>query len=118
MPKLTIQDVGTFQVEPGKRLVRAIENQGINILHRCGGHAKCTTCRVEFLSGEPTRMTEAEKEKWQEKGRSGLRLSCQIPVEDDMAVRVINTLESSGLDDPGDTPEDHITPEPVWIDQE
>ena len=27
----------------------------------CGGNARCTTCRVEFVAGEPDRMTEAEK---------------------------------------------------------
>lgn len=115
MPKLTIQDHGSFEVAPGTRLVKAIEAQGINILHRCGGYAKCTTCRVEFLSGEPEHMTRAEKEKWQDKGEENFRLACQINVDHDMSIRVVNTLESTGLEDPGDTPEDHITPEPEWI---
>ncbi len=115
MPKLTIQGHGTFEVERGTRLVRAIEDLGINILHRCGGHAKCTTCRVEFISGEPEQMTKAEKEKWKDKDISNLRLSCQIKIESDMTIKVINTTESTGLKDPGDTPADHITPEPEWI---
>lgn len=115
MPRLTIEEHGTFDVEAGKRLVKAIEEQGINILHRCGGYAKCTTCRVEILDGEPSKMTRAERDKWQEKNEDGLRLSCQLTVEGDMHLKVINTLESSGLEDPGDTPEDDITPEPEWI---
>jgi hypothetical protein len=32
-----------------------------------------------------------------------------------MRVRVINTLQSTGLDSPGDEPADKITPEPEWI---
>jgi len=115
MPKLTIEDHGTFEVAEGSRLVKAIEGQDINILHRCGGYAKCTTCRVEFLEGEPSRMTKAERDKWKDKDTHGYRLSCQILVEDDMTIKVINTLENTNLDDPGDTPEDHITPEPDWI---
>ena len=115
MPKLRIEGHGTFDVNAGKRLVKAIEDQGINILHRCGGYAKCTTCRVEILDGEPARMTRAEQEKWKEKNAQGLRLSCQLTVEGDMYLKVINTLESTGLDDPGDTPEDDITPKPEWI---
>lgn len=114
MPKLTIEGHGTFDVAAGKRLVRAIEDSGINILHRCGGYAKCTTCRVEFIEGEPGKMTRAEQEKWKDKGESGLRLSCQMTIEEDMALRVINTVESTGLDGPGDTPENQITPEPEW----
>lgn len=115
MPKLTIEGYGTFEVPKGKRLVRAIEGSGVDILHRCGGFARCTTCRVEFIEGEPQKRTVAERDKLKEKGEAGIRLSCQCLVEADMSLRVINTLESSGLESPGETPEDHITPEPVWV---
>ena len=115
MPKLTIEGKGTFQVAAGTRLVNAIQDQGINILHRCGGYAKCTTCRVEFLDGEPERMTRAERDKWQDKNEDSYRLSCQITVDHDMSVRVLNTLENTGLDDPGKQPEEDITPDPDWI---
>lgn len=115
MPTLTIEGHGTFEVESGTRLVHAIQDAGIDILHRCGGYAKCTTCRVEFIEGEPGKMTAAERDKWQDKKEDGFRLSCQLTIEQDMALRVINTLESTGLDDPGDSPEPQITPEPEWI---
>ena len=53
MTKLTIQDISTLDVESGTRLVTALKEHGGDPLHRCGGNARCTTCRVEFLSGEP-----------------------------------------------------------------
>jgi ferredoxin len=115
MPKLTIQGHGKFEVKSGTRLVKAIEDLGINILHRCGGFAKCTTCRVEVLAGDPPKMTQAEKDKWKDKDNGNIRLSCQMTVENDMTINVINTLESTGLEDPGDEPEVHITPEPKWV---
>lgn len=115
MPKLTVEGYGTFDVPQGKRLVKAIEESGVDILHRCGGFARCTTCRVEFLEGEPQRRTVAEREKLKEKAESGIRLSCQCLVEADMSVRVLNTLQSTGLDNPGDEPDDNITPEPEWV---
>lgn len=115
MPNLTIEGVGTFEVPEGKRLVKAIEDCGVAILHRCGGHAKCTTCQVSFIEGEPKVRTQAERDRLAEKGAHGTRLSCQCLVEGDMHVRVIHTLESTGLDSPGDEPADEITPEPVWI---
>ena len=63
MPKLTVEGVGEFDVPPSKRLVLALEDEaGIDQLHACGGNARCTTCRVEFVAGEPDKMTEAEKQ--------------------------------------------------------
>ncbi len=62
MPNLTVEEVGTFEIPAGKRMVLAlIDEAGIDQLHACGGNARCTTCRVEFVSGEPAKMTEAEK---------------------------------------------------------
>jgi len=117
MPTLTIEGKGSFEVEQGTRLVNAIEDAGVNILHRCGGFARCTTCRVVFLGGEPGGMTAAEKAKLKGLEDKGIRLSCQILVQDDMTVRVLNTLESTGLDSPGNRPEDDITPEPEWVQE-
>ena len=54
MPKLTVEGFPAIDVQDGKRLVLAIEQDaGVDILHACGGNARCTTCRVEFISGEP-----------------------------------------------------------------
>ena len=39
MPKLTVEGAGTFDVATGKRLVLAIEEAGVDILHACGGNA-------------------------------------------------------------------------------
>jgi ferredoxin len=111
MPKLTIENAGTFEVEAGTRLVLALEEHGGEPLHRCGGYARCTTCRVEFIEGEPETMTEAEKKKLESQGNLGkFRLSCQCKVDHDMHVRVLLPFSKSGLDDPGPRPEDHITP--------
>ena len=116
MPKLTVEGFQTVDVDEDKRLVLAIEqNAGVDILHACGGNARCTTCRVEFISGEPAGMTKAEKMKLEEKGLSGIRLSCQIVCDHDMAVRAISRLGGSGRPDPGKTPEATIQPPPEWV---
>ena len=115
MPKLTVEGYGTFDVPQGKRLVLAVEQDaGVDILHACGGNARCTTCRVELLAGEPETMTEAEKMKLAERGLTGVRLSCQILADHDMTIRAISRLEGSGRPDPGKTPAEEITPPPVW----
>ena len=116
MPNLTVEGVGTFAVEAGKRLVLALEQDAkIDQLHACGGNARCTTCRVEFIEGEPERMTVAEKTVLEAKGVTGVRLSCQITCDHDMTVRAISRLAGSGRPDPGRTPEPTIQPPPEWI---
>ena len=63
MPRVDVEGVGAVEVPEGKRLVLAIEEDaGVDILHRCGGYARCTTCRIEYLEGEPEKMTKAELE--------------------------------------------------------
>lgn len=94
MPKLTVEGYGTFEVANGKRLVLALaEEAGVDQLYACGGNCRCTTCRVEFVAGEPQQITQAEKDKLSEKGLTGVRLSCQILLNNDMHVRAISRLE-------------------------
>jgi ferredoxin len=115
VPALTVDGVGTFQVEPGKRLVLALEQDAnIDQLHACGGKARCTTCKVEFIEGEPATMTVAEKNVLAAKGLTGVRLSCQILCDHDMHVRAISRLAGSGRADAGGTPSAQIEPPAVY----
>src|SRR5216683_7612604 len=116
MAKLTVDGVGEFEIPQGKRLVLALEDEAkVDQMHACGGNARCTTCRVEFVAGEPSRMTAAEKERLAARDLTGVRLSCQILCDHDMTVRAISRLEGTGRPDPGRTPEEAITPPPVWL---
>jgi ferredoxin len=116
VPKLAVDGVGEFEVLSGKRLVLALEEDaGIDQLHACGGHARCTTCRVEFLEGEPKGMTVAERDVLAARGLTGVRLSCQILCDHDMTVRAISRLAGSGRKDVGAKPAAEIEPPPVWI---
>lgn len=115
MPKLTVEGVGEFDVPAGKRLVNALSDEaGVDQLHACGGVARCTTCRVEFVAGEPAKATEAEKAVLAAKGATGVRLSCQIECDEDMTVRATSRLAGSGRADAGKRPADAIAPPPVW----
>ena len=122
MPKLTVENVGTFEVPAGKRLVLALEDEAkIDQLHACGGKARCTTCRVEFIDGEPLKMTAAEKAVLTQRGligQAGLRLSCQMTCDHDMTVRAISRLAGSGRADAGSRPAEQIEPAPAqWVDR-
>src|SRR3984957_5011638 len=112
MPKLTVEGVGTFEVAAGKRLLLAlIDEVKIDQLHKCGGFAKCTTCRVRFIEGEPDKVTQAERSVLEARGlgaTAGLRLSCQITCDQDMHVVADSLLSTSGKTDAGPRPEDAI----------
>jgi ferredoxin len=115
MPKLTVEGVGEFEVAPGKRLVLALkEDAGTDQLHACGGNARCTTCRVKFIDGEPTQITVAERDLLAARGLTDVRLSCQIVCDHDMTVQVISRLEGSGRKDAGSPVAADIQPPPQW----
>jgi ferredoxin len=116
MPMLTVDGVGTFEVPAEKRLILALTDDAkTDPLHACGGNARCTTCRVEFVSGEPTAMTEAEKTVLAAKGVTGARLSCQILCQGDMTVKLLTHFAGSGRVDAGKRPTDELAPPPVWV---
>ena len=109
-----VQGFGEIRANAGERLVLALERGGVDVLHRCGGVARCTTCRVSFQEGEPDAMTAAEFDKLTEKGLLGqARLSCQIECAPGMSVTPLQTASSSGLE-PGKAPAEQIEPDPVW----
>src|SRR5437868_15011335 len=96
----TATGLQAFEAEEGRKLVLAIEDSGIDILHRCGGNAKCTTCRVEVLAGDAGEMRELERNRLAlETGLAeNVRLSCQVRVHDDLHVRVVNQSSTRGFD--------------------
>ena len=110
MPLITAHaaaGISKFEAEDGTKLVLAIEDNGIDILHRCGGNARCTTCRVEVLYGDPGPIGDDEAAILSTKPDLGdhTRLSCQIRIHDDLEVKVINQASIAGID-PGTRPED------------
>jgi ferredoxin len=90
----------TIEAPEGKKLVLVLEDAGIDILHRCGGNARCTTCRVEILEGDPGEMGELERNRLAMEAElaDNVRLSCQIRVKDNLKVRVINQASVRGMD--------------------
>lgn len=114
MPTITV-GAQQITVAAGTRLVNALEDAGIHIGHRCGGKSRCTTCRVQFVLGEPATSTPAEHAKLAEKGYAGqYRLSCQILVTHDMHVVPQMTLESvPDWTDTGPRCADSIEPDPT-----
>ncbi len=107
MPTVTVEGEQSFEAAAGTKLVLAIEDAGIDILHRCGGVAKCTTCRVQVLSGDAGPLGELEQERLAREASFGpdIRLSCQVRVQGDLKVNVLARSQDTGLT-PGTRPVD------------
>ncbi len=95
-----VQGTIAFDVEENRKLVLALEDNSVDILHRCGGNAKCTTCRVEILAGDPGEIGEPEKAILATKTdlNDHTRLSCQVRVMDDLHVKVVRQASVEGID--------------------
>jgi len=56
LPKITVVDFmrnveKEFEVEKGAKFLKALIDQGVDLVLTCGGNAKCTTCRVNIDEG-------------------------------------------------------------------
>ena len=103
MPKIQAETAnGLVETEApeGKKLVLTLEDAGIDILHRCGGNARCTTCRVAVLAGDPGEMQALERDRLAIEAElpDNIRLSCQIRVNDDLKIQVVNQASVRGMD--------------------
>ena len=102
MPKVTfIQPDGmqtVFETDTGTSVMRTAVSHGVpGIVAECGGSAMCATCHVyveeRYLDGLPE-ISDVEDEMLDcisSERCSNSRLSCQLKVESDIAVRLPET---------------------------
>ena len=89
----------SFEAKAGRKLVLELEDNGVDILHRCGGNARCTTCAIEITEGSPNAKTEAEIAVMEAKGLGGaIRLSCQIHCDGDLSFKVMKQASVAGIE--------------------
>ena len=103
MPTITAETAtGTVSIDAkaGRKLVLELEDNGVDILHRCGGNARCTTCGIEVVEGDAGEKSEAEIAVLSAKGidNPAFRLSCQIRCESDLSVKVLRQASTAGIE--------------------
>jgi len=79
-----------YEVEGSNTLLSGAIQNGISLTHACGGHARCSTCRVMILEGssnlgEPTDAEKLISEKL--KFDSNIRLACQTTTTGNVKLR-------------------------------
>lgn len=85
MPTLTVQNLpgGPINVEVAQTLLQALHAAGHDWMHACGGRGRCTTCRIELLSGADNLAPPTAHElRYLSTGRlaATARLTCQAQV--------------------------------------
>ncbi|GHA69032.1 2Fe-2S iron-sulfur cluster-binding protein [Pontibacter akesuensis] len=82
MPKLRVQNLFGLEVAvaEGQTLLKALQAQGTDWMHACGGKGRCTSCRIVVQQGLPNfSPLSAAELRYREKGRlkDNERLTCQ-----------------------------------------
>jgi 2Fe-2S ferredoxin len=85
MAKLTVQNLSglTVNVAAAQTVLHAVQATGTDWMHACGAKGRCTTCRMEVLTGMENLSSETAPEmKYREAGRLKRkeRLACQCTV--------------------------------------
>lgn len=89
MATLQINQQAPVSIPSGKSLFEACEEIGLIIPSACGGRGLCGFCRTRVLSGAPDTFTDAENKKLTaEEKAAGVRLLCQIPVQEASAFHI------------------------------
>ncbi len=90
MPHITYLNERSVEVPEGTSILSASLEHGIPHTRVCGGHARCSTCRVAVLTGLANCSPRNEKEQAMATLRNfspAVRLACQTTVSGDITVR-------------------------------
>lgn len=94
-------DSRRVECSPESTLLASSLASGLPLAHACGGHAKCSTCRVLVIEGASSLSapTEGERAMATRLGfPDGVRLACQARVQGDVTVwRLVIDAEDEAL---------------------
>lgn len=76
------------EVGSGGKLLNALADKGIYLSSACGGGGSCKQCKCQVLEGGGALLSTEEGAFTRSEVREGWRLACQVPVKQDMKVRI------------------------------
>ena len=91
-PRVTVNDDREFVVEGGGKLLDALMREEIFIPSACGGRGSCGLCKVKVTSGGGPLLPTETPYLVEEEVEASVRLSCQVKVREDVAVRIPEEL--------------------------
>ncbi len=91
-PGVTIRFVGRaggITLAPGRTLLEAAREAGVEVNATCGGRGRCRGCRIKLTAGTPPPPTPADRvQLGTDEIREGYRLACQYRVDVDATVQI------------------------------
>ena len=78
----------SIDVEAGGKLLQTLAAQNLFLSSACGGGGTCAQCKCKVLSGGGSILPTEESHFTNKEKKEGWRLSCQVPVKDDMEIVV------------------------------
>lgn len=94
MVKITIENLGRKELEvnnPNQTVLSCIQQHFVDWMHACGAKGRCTTCKMEIVSGEDNLSETTQPEKrymMANELTASQRLACQARAMGNVVIRV------------------------------
>ena len=86
--KIEINGEKTVETEAGGKLLQTLAANEVFLSSACGGGGTCAQCKCIVTEGGGSMLPTEESHFTKGEAREGWRLSCQVPVKQDMVVEV------------------------------
>ena len=86
--KIVINGEKTVETEAGGKLLQTLAANEVFLSSACGGGGTCAQCKCKVTDGGGSMLPTEEAHFTKGEAREGWRLSCQVPVKQDMVVEV------------------------------
>lgn len=85
---IVINDEKTLTVPAGGKLLQTLANSGLFLPSACGGGGSCAQCKCQVEAGGGSMLPTEESHFTKREAAEHWRLSCQVPVKQDMKIHV------------------------------
>ncbi len=86
--QIVVNGEKTLTVPAGGKLLSTLADSGMFLPSACGGGGSCAQCKCVINSGGGSMLPTEESHFNKREAREGWRLSCQVPVKQDMDIHV------------------------------
>lgn len=86
--EIVINDEKTITVPSGDKLLQTLANHGVFLASACGGGGSCAQCKCIVREGGGAMLATEASHFSRREEKEGWRLSCQVPVKQDMRIEV------------------------------
>ena len=78
----------TISVPAGDKLLQTLAGNDLFLASACGGGGSCAQCKCQVFDGGGSILPTEESHFTRREAQDGYRLSCQVPVKQDMKIQI------------------------------